>query len=135
MAPVSRTSRVLAGVAGFVAAFLFVMLATALSPQGQPESGTVELRYDDFAFERESIETTQGSLLRLVNAGQVPATFQVQDPVGGNATLRLDPGAQRNLTLDAEGTYAVSVVTYDWSEAEVVVRTPNPFERFFEDLF
>lgn len=131
----SRTSRVLAGIAGFAVAFLFVMIVTALSPQGQPEGGTVALHYDDFAFQRDAIETVEGATLQIVNDGPVPVTFHVRAPDGENVSIELPAGAMENVTLAQEGAYTVTASPYGWASAEVDVRTANPFVRFFEDVF
>lgn len=132
---VAPAPRLIGALLGLAVAFVLVMLLQALSPDPGLNEGEGEVRFERFSFQEEEVEFTEGSRVRLVNAGAVPATFVVTDPAGENVSVRVSAGSATNLTLAIQGTYNVTTVEWPWAEQAWVVRTENPFGRFFEDLF
>lgn len=130
-----RGRMILAAIAGVLVSFVVFAGLVLISPDEGLQKGEGEVVWEGFQFQQEDYTFTRSSVARVVNEDSVPVDLVVMAPGGQNLSFVVPVGGFVEVDLEEEGSYRLSGRTYEWGEAEIEVRSSNPFVRFFEDVF
>jgi hypothetical protein len=125
----------LAALAGLLVSFLVFAALTMLTPDPDLHHGEGDVVWQRFQFQEGRYEFTRTSVATVVNQDPVPVNLVVTGPGGGNVSFVLSANATAEIDLDEQGVYRLTAEPYRWGEVEILVRSDNPFVRFFEDVF